>query len=273
MSATGAVHRTLIFPRHRRPCAGGALIDHTNPISVGFYYANGAEHDIAGVSYPEAISGNEVVGADNVLLATGGNGPQAAIYTLGNSSATYLAPGYWSVAYGVSNSGTIIGGSQETQGVDRAFIYNNGVMTDLNTLISGPNPFSQLTVAMGISPSGEYIVGDETVARGPLAGDTNGFLLTPALPGDAVGDGTVDINDLTIVLAHYGQTGQTWSDGEFTGDGTVDINDLTIALAHYGESDASSATGNALAVPEPAGLVLLACCGLALLAAALRRRK
>ena len=61
-------------------------------------------------------------------------------------------------------------------------------------------------------------------------------ILTPALPGDANLDGTVDINDLTVVLSHYGQTGMTWSQGEFTGDGTVDINDLTIVLAHYGQS-------------------------------------
>ena len=66
-------------------------------------------------------------------------------------------------------------------------------------------------------------------------------LLTPALPGDANLDGKVDINDLTIVLAHYGQTGMTWSQGEFTGDGTVDINDLTIVLAHYNQSLASAA--------------------------------
>ena len=56
------------------------------------------------------------------------------------------------------------------------------------------------------------------------------------LPGDANGDGRVDINDLTIVLAHYGQTGENWAKGEFTGDGTVDINDLTIVLANYGKT-------------------------------------
>ena len=60
----------------------------------------------------------------------------------------------------------------------------------------------------------------------------------------------MDINDLTIVLAHYGQTGMTWTQGEFTGDGTVDINDLTIVLAHYGQSLGASAGGMA-AVPEP----------------------
>ena len=60
------------------------------------------------------------------------------------------------------------------------------------------------------------------------------FLLTPLEPGDANGDGRVDINDLTIVLANFGQTGMAWSQGDFTGDGTVDMNNLTIVLANYG---------------------------------------
>ena len=64
---------------------------------------------------------------------------------------------------------------------------------------------------------------------------------TPEVPGDANLDGKVDINDLTIVLAHYNQTGMTWAEGEFTGDGTVDINDLTIVLAHYNQTVGSSA--------------------------------
>ena len=43
------------------------------------------------------------------------------------------------------------------------------------------------------------------------------FVIYNDLPGDANLDGTVDINDLTIVLANYGQTGMTWTQGEFTG--------------------------------------------------------
>jgi hypothetical protein len=81
-------------------------------------------------------------------------------------------------------------------------------------------------------------------------------ILQPILAGDANGDGKVDINDLTIVLAHYGQTGMTWSQGEFTGDGTVDINDLTIVLAHYGQSLGASGASIA-AVPEPGSLTAL----------------
>ena len=61
------------------------------------------------------------------------------------------------------------------------------------------------------------------------------YLLTPAIPGDANLDGKVDINDLTIVLAHYNQAGMSWAPGDFTGGGTVDINDLTIVLAHYNQ--------------------------------------
>ena len=56
------------------------------------------------------------------------------------------------------------------------------------------------------------------------------------MPGDADLDGRVDVNDLTVVLADYGQTG-VWSQGNFiTGDSQVDINDLTIVLANYGQT-------------------------------------
>ena len=93
----------------------------------------------------------------------------------------------------------------------------------------------------------------------PIPGDVDAMpatILRTQLPGDANLDGKVDINDLTIVLAHYNQTGMTWIQGEFTGDGTVDINDLTIVLAHYNQSLASSA-GSLASVPEPSTAVLL----------------
>ena len=68
----------------------------------------------------------------------------------------------------------------------------------------------------------------------------NPAMILENLPGDANGDGRVDINDLTIVLAHYGLSGSpldvTYSEGDFTGDGKVDINDLTIVLANYGDT-------------------------------------
>jgi hypothetical protein len=100
-----------------------------------------------------------------------------------------------------------------------------------------------------------------TDALGGSYGDANIQVMGEGLvPGDCIGDGRVDINDLTIVLANYGQTGLAWSQGCVDGDplGRVDINDLTIVLANYGDTGytASGPSGIA-AVPEPACLVLL----------------
>jgi hypothetical protein len=55
------------------------------------------------------------------------------------------------------------------------------------------------------------------------------------IPGDANGDGAVDVGDLGILAANYGGTGKTWSQGDFNGDTLVDVGDLGILAAHYGE--------------------------------------
>ena len=107
---------------------------------------------------------------------------------------------------------------------------------------------------MSINNAGQIVV------QGTVNGgyDEHTWLFTPALPGDANGDGKVDINDLSRVLTNYDQsTGMSWSTGDFNGDGKVDINDLSVVLTNYDKTSGSSAAGIA-PVPEPAGFAMLA---------------
>ena len=68
-------------------------------------------------------------------------------------------------------------------------------------------------------------------------------------PGDADLDGDVSDNDLSLLLANWGNEGATWIQGEFTGTSPINDDDLSLLLANW--------TGST-AVPEPATLGLLA---------------
>jgi hypothetical protein len=59
-------------------------------------------------------------------------------------------------------------------------------------------------------------------------------------PGDANGDGAVDVGDLGILAANYGASGKKWAQGDFNGDGLVDVGDLGILAANYGANSSSA---------------------------------
>ena len=81
---------------------------------------------------------------------------------------------------------------------------------------------------------------------------------SPAIAGDANGDGKVDGSDVTILAGNW-QKGvndgltATWGEGDFNGDGKVDGSDVTILAGNwqYGVDAAASA------VPEPSTIVML----------------
>ena len=217
--------------------------------------------------------GNVVGGWSNIY---GGNQNQDTgfyVYNIASHAVTSLPAGF--SAYTPVNATATFGagmsqlindnnqvvGQTLVGGVEHAAIWSaSSGLQDLNTLYASflPSGFV-LNDATAIDNNGD-IVG---VGTDSLGNANQAFLLRQLLPGDANEDGKVDINDLTIVLAHYGQTGTTWAQGEFTGDGTVDINDLTIVLAHYGQSLGATAGGMA-AAPEPSCMILFGMGALAL---------
>ena len=159
-------------------------------------------------------------------------------------------------------------GSTASGGTD-ALIWTYGAATaaDLNTYAAGLGAANlagwDFQYADGVNNNGEV------VGYGTLDGVSSAFaLLYYGGPGDANGDGRVDVNDLTIVLTNFGKTGATWSQGEFTGDGTVDVNDLTIVLSNYGTTHGAGIT----AVPEPGSLAMVAALLFAMVLGTARRR-
>jgi hypothetical protein len=57
--------------------------------------------------------------------------------------------------------------------------------------------------------------------------------LPPECPEDLSGDGVIDLADLAILLANYGQPGGPEA-GDLDGNGTIDLSDLSQLLSVYG---------------------------------------
>jgi hypothetical protein len=136
--------------------------------------------------------------------------------------------------------------------------WSNGISyyQDNPTLQSGSTPTGQITNFNDVHFSGVQLLAQ----------------LPPALmPGDANGDGTVDIADLSVLLSNYDKTSMTWQQGDFDGNANVDIQDLSKILTNYDKTASSSAAG-IQAVPEPSMLVLVTC-GFAALWIGTRRKR
>jgi len=70
-----------------------------------------------------------------------------------------------------------------------------------------------------------------------IAAGTYHSVAAALYPGDTDGDGQVNLQDLSILASHYGQTGltgDTWAMGDFNNNKAVDITDLSILASNYG---------------------------------------
>ncbi len=133
--------------------------------SVGaFLYSNGSM-SILGNFTPSGINAlGQVVGYDG----------HAVLYDNGTITDLGALNGGSSWAEAINTSGWIVGESTLSGGqTNRAFIYKNGVMTDLNDLISANSGWTLIETARAINDSGQI------VGQGTINGITHAYLMTP----------------------------------------------------------------------------------------------
>jgi hypothetical protein len=151
--------------------------------------------------------------------------------------------------------------------VDMTFLYDEALAAELGLTEDAMKLYSKtggswVELACSIDSTGNLLTAGDLSSFSMFA--IGSMILTPTqIPGDANGDGVVNVGDLGILAGNYGTlTGATWAMGDFNGDGAVNVGDLGILAGNYGATAAA-------AVPEPMSLGLLTLGGLALI----RRRK
>lgn len=115
-----------------------------------------------------------------------------AIWQNGTLTALSLLPGdFGGAAFGNNNKGQVVGGNWNSPQFDwsHAWIYQNGVMTDLNKLFPRDSNL-YATFAAKINDLGQ-IGGMAIVLSGPDKGDVHSFVATPL--NESIGESVADV--------------------------------------------------------------------------------
>ena len=185
------------------------------------------------------------------------NDPIAAAFNCGPSDVgdPHATPG--TEEYDSSHPGAIEVAQDATEGFkvfDVTGLLDS--LTGNGVFVTGLSPGDELhTLDINYGQayrSGEFgSTAEDFTTRPMLVIDTGGA----STPGDANGDGVVDVGDLGIVGANFGSTNATPADGDFTGDGNVDVADLGVVGANWTTAQAGAAAASL--IPEPATTTVL----------------
>ena len=242
----------------------GIISDGANPVSVA--KTNTSTWTLSGAntfSGGTVVSGGTLVVANALALSTGGP------LTVHTASTVQFSPGLTASAKLLSL--TLDGSTGSWAGLvnlaNDSLVITPTDPTTLPALLTqvqdqvnfGKTNGTAGIIASGLLPNQPFLV---------LQSSTSVFVGADIV-GDATGDGTVDVNDLNIVLHNLGTATNSWTHGNFDGASTIDLTDLNDVLNHLGTSIGTPAA-SIVATPEPASLGLLALGAAALLT---RRRK
>jgi probable HAF family extracellular repeat protein len=157
----------------------GEVVGSDTSFNQAFLYASGTMTFLGSLDNNSEVSdanaindAGEIVGAS---YETGSEGREAVIFSNGQITdiGDLVAGDQESDAYGINNSGQIVGFFWPTGGI-HGFLYSDGVMTDLNSLIPANSGWT-ITMAWGINDEGQ-IVG---YGASPNGNKTEAFLMTP----------------------------------------------------------------------------------------------
>ena len=214
--------------------------NHTQSVSDGFVLVENKLAFLGPVpggttSTPNGVTESGVVyGSGRVPVEGSPNGvTRAFIWNAGDFQMLGTLQGFLRSAAGDGTDDPIrvVGASTTFEGnpnVSRGFLWQDGVMTDLNALI--PAESGQLiTSASAIRSDGVILASAKN-----LDGDIVAIVLTPkpSPSGDFNADCTVDARDLTALLESWGACELCAAD--LNDDGAVGPTDLAMLLANWG---------------------------------------
>lgn len=151
-----------------------------------------------------------------------------ATSTLADTSAPSVPTGLTSPSQTTNSISLSWTASTDNVGVLGYNIFRNGVKVGNSTTSSYTD--------VGLTQTTSYsytISAYDSVLNTSTASGASSFA-TKAKQGDVNSDGAVNIFDLSIMAAHWGQSGQPYSAGDLSGDGTVNIFDLSILASKWG---------------------------------------
>jgi 6-phosphogluconolactonase (cycloisomerase 2 family) len=220
----GSVSTGAVFPLELAITNDGAHLYACGGISQGGHNVLG--FSLASEGDPTALPGSPFQSPGNspAHLAVSGDG--ALVFVGHGSDATvrsfHRAPDGTLTPTGHSFDV----GLQGTIG-DVAVMGDLLLVTDESTALDG---ISGLYV-FNIVPDGAFAPAGPIVATGGVRPESMAAWHPSAMPGDATGDGAVDVEDMVLVILEWGASGG--SPADVNGDGVVDVEDLVLVILHW----------------------------------------